>query len=954
MASEDSPSAGSSLPESTYRLQFHAGFTFRDATAIVPYLRELGITHCYASPYLKARAGSTHGYDIVDHNQLNPEIGSQDDFERWVAALNDAGLAHILDMVPNHAGVGTNDNAWWNDVLEDGIQSPFAECFDIEWSDPPRDKLRGKVLLPVLGSSYATALEKGELKLECDDGGLAIVYFDRRFPLSIRSYLHIVGDEPNAAGRDIVERTKELDNANHDAQTRRQIRSDIKTRLVEQMHADASLRTWIAKRVEQFNGTPGNARSFDRLDALLNAQHYRLAFWRVGPEEINYRRFFEINDLAALRMEREEVFASVHALVIRLLVEKKIAGLRIDHPDGLRDPEQYFRRLQKLYLTATGNGNSQPDRDRLPFYVVAEKILAADERLPQSWMVHGTSGYDFLAKINSLFADAGASELLSRIYAQWSDESIPYDELVFRTKKRLLRMSFAAELSMLAKRLDRLAQKHRSSCDLTLRSLTDALTEVISCFPVYRSYIVGERIAEADCAAVELAIREAAKRLGKNDRDALEFLRAVLLLRKPDECAREETDERNHFISKFQQLTAPVMAKGVEDTTFYAYNRLTSLNEVGGDPGGIGIKTDALHDYLIDRQKHWPHALSPLSTHDTKRSEDVRARINVLSELPDEWAAHARNWQELNAPHRKTLGMILAPAPNDAYLLYQTLLGAWPLDPFNAASRDHFVKRIQQYMQKALREAKVRTSWTDPNQEYESAVSDFVAAILDEAKAPEFLKDFLEFQSRISHFGLLNSLSQTLLRLTAPGVPDTYQGTELWDFSLVDPDNRRPVDYELRAASLRELKSRVEIHADDRIGLVREMTRSMSDGRAKLFVTWQSLLCRRHHSGLFSEGEYIPLHVIGPRKDHAFAFLRRQRARRALVIVPRLICRLLRGHSGLPVGADVWGETRVLIPEPDQRLSFRDVFAGKTFPPAGEYSLGKILSAFPVALLLDH
>lgn len=954
MAFEGSSSLGPLLPESTYRLQFHAGFTFRDATAIVEYLRELGITHCYASPYLKARAGSTHGYDIIDHNQINPEIGSEEDLTRWVDALDDAGMAHILDMVPNHAGVGTNDNAWWNDVLEDGIRSPFAECFDIAWSDPPREELRGKVLLPVLGSPYGSVLEKGELLLKFEASEFAIGYFDRRFPLSLRSYLQILESDSDAPARDMVRAIKELESADHDTQTRRQIRTDIKARLVQESADNATLRKWIDEQVRQINGKPGDAGSFDRLDALLNAQHYRLAFWRVGPEEINYRRFFEINDLAALRMELEEVFESVHALVIRLLVEKKIAGLRIDHPDGLRDPEQYFHRLQKQYLAATGREGAQLDPERLPLYVVAEKILASEERLPDSWMVHGTSGYDFLGKINNLFVDAEASESLTRIYQKWADDELPYEQIVYRTKKRLLRMSFAAELTMLAARLDRLAQKRRGSRDLTLRSLTRVLTEVISCFPVYRSYIVGPEIRDEDCEVVELAIREASKRLGNLDRDALDFLRDVLLLRPPQEPSREERHEGLHFVSRFQQLTAPVMAKGVEDTAFYAYNRLTSLNEVGGDPGRIGIKADVLHDYLIDRQRHWPYALSALSTHDTKRSEDVRARINVLSELPDEWGKHAKRWRELNSAHRKMVGAIAAPAPNDEYLLYQTLVGAWPLATLAGEERDRFVKRIQQYMRKAKREAKTRTSWMDPNEAYELAVGDFVAAILDEKKSSEFLKDFLPFQNRVSYFGLLNSLSQTLLRLTAPGVPDTYQGTELWDFSLVDPDNRRPVDYELRAAALRDLQSRVQVQRSDRIGLARELAGNLGDGRAKLFVTWQSLLSRRRYPGLFSEGEYIPLQVAGPRKDHVFAFLRRDRERRALVIVPRLMCRLLARQKGPPVGADLWRETFVSISDAHQHAGFRDVFTGETLAGAGEYSLGKILSVFPVALLLDH
>jgi (1->4)-alpha-D-glucan 1-alpha-D-glucosylmutase len=858
------------LPESTYRLQFHAGFTFRDATRIVPYLHDLGVTHCYASPYLKARPGSNHGYDVIDHSSFNPEVGTQADFESWVGAMRERGMSHILDTVPNHMGVGTNENAWWNNVLEKGRESEHARCFDIAWEASHRPDTRHKVLLPVLGAPYGEVLEKGELKLKCEGGRWAVHYYDRRFPV----------DPATAPQGD------------------------------------------PASAVERYNGSP------DLLDDLLRRQHYRLCYWRVASDEINYRRFFDINDLAALAMEREDVFHAVHRFTFELLRDGKVAGLRIDHPDGLFDPKQYFDRLQQKYARDVLDDESRAVGR--PLYVVAEKILAVDEPLPEEWACHGTSGYDFLNMANGLFVDTRNADAFTRIYDEWIGGHTDFDDLVYRKKKLILEISLASELHMLARQLDRIAQSDRRAQDFTLNGLTHALREVIACFPVYRSYVTRGRVGEADVGRTDEAVGRAIARNPKTDPSAFRFVGDVVLLRPP----WNDRDDVALFAGKFQQVTAPTTAKGIEDTAFYIYNRLVSLNEVGGEPAHFGVTPDALHAYLADRQKRWPYALSAMSTHDTKRSEDVRARINVLSEIPDEWHEHVLRWGALNEMHRRKVGGRLAPGRNEEYLIYQTLLGAWPLEPYGAEEYAAFLKRVQAYLEKAMREAKVHTSWTSPSADYESAVKEFVARLLDEKSGGEFLRDFRPFQKRVADLGLLNSLSQTLLKLAAPGVPDTYQGTELWDFSLVDPDNRRPVDYAKRQEMLRSLADGAD---------PAELYRRKEDGRVKLYVTWRSLTARREYAGLFSEGEYLPAEITGAKRDNVFAFARRRGDRVAVVAVPRLV-------TGLDGD---WGDTQIHLPVATRRL--RNVFTGKPVAMAGGGALpaGELFGAFPLVLLVS-
>ncbi|HYT95393.1 MAG TPA: malto-oligosyltrehalose synthase [Gemmataceae bacterium] len=1039
------------LPEATYRLQFHAGFTFHDALRIVPYLRDLGVTHCYASPYLKARPGSQHGYDIVDHRQLNPEIGSNEDYAAWVEALHEHGLGQILDIVPNHMGILGNENLWWNDVLENGPASPYAAYFDIAWYASHRPELWGKVLLPILGAPYGKALEAQELRLGYTGGAFAVHYFEHWFPIDPHTYGLILGsglDELTqglgAEAPSLVEYQSILTAVKHlpprslvepgRVAERQREKEVIKRRLDALTQEHAQIREHIERTVAAFNGTAGDRHSFDALDGLLNEQAYRLAFWRVAADEINYRRFFDVNELAALSMEREEVFAATHELVLRFLREGKVNGLRIDHPDGLYDPKQYLQRLQQQYVLACARGvfearpeyrglewreiegplleeivkaqaiedrgsriedrgsqNTAPQSSildpqssilgllRRPLYVVVEKILGASESLPESWAVCGTTGYDFLNVLNGLFVDATAAEPLTQLYRGWAADSTPFGELVYQKKFLILQIAMASELHMLAHQLDRLAQKNRWSRDFTLHSLRHALREIIACFPVYRSYIAGGEVSETDRKYILRAVRRATAKNPALSPALFQFVRDMLLLKYPETATEEDRAEQRRFAGKFQQVTGPVTAKGLEDTAFYVYNRLVSLNEVGGDPSRFGIAPASVQQVFQERQARWPWALSAISTHDTKRSEDVRARLNVLSELPGEWAARVARWGQMNRPQRIEVEEETAPDGNDEYLLYQTLVGAWPLGSsvdggwwmvdgekqasapsapsttHHPPSTDDFVQRIQAYMLKAIHEAKVHTSWVNPNPAYDDAVQQFVARILDPGVSRAFLDDFREFQRRVSHYGLFNSLAQTLLKIAAPGVPDTYQGTEVWDFSLVDPDNRRPVNYERRAQLLRALDERANA-VRGLPGFARELTAAKEDGRIKLYVTSRALRQRREHPGLFAPGAYLPAEGAGVRADHVFGFARRHAQTWAVVVVPRLLTRLV-GTGELPLGPGVWQDTVLLLPGVDPALRLRNVFTGETLALAergGKPCLlvAEVFANFPVALFL--
>lgn len=957
-----------SVPLSTYRLQFNSSFTFRQAADLVPYLAQLGISHCYASPYLRARPGSNHGYDIIDHNSLNPEIGAPEDFEALVSALRDHGMGQVLDIVPNHMGIMGSDNAWWLDVLENGESSVYADFFDIDWQ-PVKDELRGKVLVPVLGDQYGTVLDRGELELRFDHerGEFSVYYSQHRFPVSPREYprvlnykferlVEILGAEsPSllelqsliAAFTHLPSR---FDTAPEKKAERTRDKEIHKRRLGSLCTQTPVICEFIDGSVREINGTPGDSQSFDTLHELIKAQAYRLAYWRVAADDINYRRFFDINDLAGIRMENQAVFDATHRLVLEFLKEGKIDGLRIDHPDGLYNPSEYFHRLQ---CGRTCPGQAPPcDTTK---YVVIEKILTGDEPLPGNWPVNGTTGYEFINLVNGLFVDSSAHARMKRAYRAFVGQQPEFDELVYRCKKQVMDGPLGSELQVLASLLSRIALADRHTCDFTLNGLREALSEVIACFPVYRTYITREGVSDRDRWYIEQAITGAQRRSSLADASVFDFVRSVLLTAAADGHVDYYQRAVFRFAMKFQQFTSVVMAKGVEDTAFYRAHCLVSLNEVGGDPRRFGTSVAEFHHLIQERAQNWSGGLSASSTHDTKRSEDVRARINVLSEMPALWRRSVRRWRTLNQGKKQVLDGRELPTRNDEYLLYQTLVGAWPFEAKDEGTS--FVQRIKDYMLKAVREAKELTSWSNRNVEYERSVERFIEAVLDEQGASEFLADFRPFQQRVAQIGMLNGLSQTLIKLTAPGVPDLYQGTEIWDFSLVDPDNRRPVDYARRRRLLEHLQRADVQEAGAKKEYFQDMLEHMEDGRLKLYITWKALQVRRQYPEVFQQGTYVPVCVRGPRADNLIAYVRGKENISILVVVPRLCSGLLPDPSQRGISPEMWNDTTLEMWEQAPALSFEDLLTSNRWsisksegPLTSDVSL--LLHNFPVGLFL--
>ena len=995
------PGMQARVPIATYRLQFNRAFTFEYARRLVPYLGALGVSDLYASSYLTARPGSTHGYDIANHNALNPEIGTEEDYQRLVETLQTRGMGHVLDVVPNHMGIAAGSNPWWNDVLENGPSSLYAEFFDIDW-DPVKRQLANKVLLPILGDQYGRVLENQELVLEYADGSFGLRYFETRLPIAPRSMTQILAHRLDDLTATLGEANPHLqeyqsiltaltnlpgrtETAADRIRERLREKEVIRRRLTTLGEACEPVRTWIEETVRIFNGKRGNPRSFDLLDRLLDDQVYRLADWRVAAEEINYRRFFDINDLAAIRMENPAVFQETHRLILRLVEEGKVTGIRLDHPDGLFDPPQYFYALQRERFAqvvrsrllpavaavrpegetavarevAQFDAMCQPDPAKAgcrPLYLLAEKILAKGERLPLQWAVYGTTGYEFLNLLDGLFVDSRNEKAMSAGYTAFTGERTPFADLVYESKQLIMRVSMSSELNVLGHALDRLSERNRYSRDFTLNSLTHALREVIACFPVYRTYIDGRgpEVALQDRACVEVAVAFAKRRNPATNVSVFDFVRDVLLLRYPENTDEAYRQAQRAFVQKIQQVTAPVTAKGVEDTAFYRYNRLVSLNEVGGQPDRFGVSVEEFHTQCQARWEKWPTGLSATSTHDTKRSEDVRARIHVLSEIPREWRAAVGRWHRWNRRHAAEVEGRPAPSRNDEYLLYQTLVGAWPLPPLGPEAMAAFTLRVQNYMLKAAKEAKLSTSWINPNGAYDEALRAFVARILDPGPGNRFLADFTAFHSFVARLGMVNSLALSLVKITAPGVPDFYQGTELWDFSLVDPDNRRPVDFAVRAALLSDLRARIA--AGDLLGLARELTEYWTDGRTKLYTIHRALTCRRVAPKLFRAGEYVPLFTGGVHAGHLCACARRREGRTVLTVVPRLTACLTDNGARLPLGAEVWGDTWIQLPRDIPEEAYVNLFTGtrvggRTDDGGTALAAGEILAEYPVALL---
>ncbi|MBA2351196.1 MAG: malto-oligosyltrehalose synthase [Burkholderiales bacterium] len=988
--SDSARKSGPVIPLATYRLQFNRDFTFDDAARLVPYLAQLGISHIYASSYLKARPGSRHGYDIIDHQLFNPEIGTPAEFARLVATLRRHGMNQILDIVPNHMGIGGADNRWWLDVLENGPASEYADFFDIAWA-PLKDELRGKVLLPVLGDHYGAVLDRGALKLifDCERGEFHVAYYQHRLPIDPRQYPKILeARSDRLAARlgpdnsSVIEFQSlttafallpgRAESAPEKIAVRSRDKELHKKRLAALCAESSAIATLIEENVAALNGNPDQPDSFRELHELLETQSYRLAFWRVASEEINYRRFFDINDLAALRMEQPEVFRATHSLVFDLLAKGDIEGLRIDHPDGLYDPAEYYRRLQQAAPANRGNGAANGKS----LYVVAEKILAVHEQLPESWALHGTSGYDFANLVNALFVDQGSESALSRTYSQFiGGERTDFDELVYVSKMRIMQGAMAGELNVLANLLNRISESSRYTRDYTLSSLRAALMEVVACFPVYRTYVTQRRVRPEDRRYIEWAIGAARKKSSATDLAIFDFVQAMLLLEFKPRADSAYRAAVTQFAMKFQQFTSPVMAKGFEDTALYIYHRLTSLNEVGGDPRRFGISLAAFHYANQQRARQWPHAMLGTSTHDSKRSEDVRARIDVLSELADEWQTRVTRWSRINRSRKGRVGGRAAPSKNAEYLLYQTLIGSWPLEEMDEAGRHNYVDRITTYMIKAARESKTNTSWLNPDEAYEDGMKRFVASVLADPQRDLFLADFVPFQQRVSRLGFYNSLSQLLLKMTVPGVPDFYQGNEVWDFSLVDPDNRRAVDYARRSALLDALgkrhgpddgESHTESNGDAKLSLARELAANMHDGRIKLYVTEQGLKTRARFAAVFQQGDYSPLASEGPKAQHICAFSRSHEGIRIIVAVPRLIGGLIKASAqGLADGSDVqgwrevWTETVVQLPAGNGPQRYRNVFTGEPVEDE-QRDINRVIRAaalfenFPLALLVGY
>jgi (1->4)-alpha-D-glucan 1-alpha-D-glucosylmutase len=869
------------IPLATYRLQLTADFGFDAAAAIVPYLKSLGITHLYASPFMKARHGSTHGYDIVDHTHLNPELGGEEGFERLSEALKAHDLGLILDFVPNHVGVHFADNPWWLDVLEWGPASPHAVSFDIDWDILPF-RSRPGVLLPILGSSYGQSLEKGDIKLryDPDHGSLSAWYFEHRLPIAPERYGEILrhavkeaAAEDSTAGKRIIELASRYEGLRH---PNRKEAPSFKAEL----KSIAGSTEIIARGLDAYRAGADRPAQTLALHHLLERQHYRLAHWRLASSDINYRRFFDVNSLAGLRVEDPGTFEAIHRMVRKLIAEDKLQGLRLDHIDGLRDPAQYFQRLRRSLLKAQG-------AEAKPFYIVVEKILGPHEKLPPFSGVHGTTGYEWLNAITQVLIDGKGLEPLDQAWRQISNSPPSVAPVLKEAKRRVLQTLLTSEFTVLTRLLARIAGGHYSTRDYSADSLRQALELYILHFPVYRTYLVPSGPTARDRGLISETIEKARSDWFAADEGIFEFLRDTLTmdLIRPGRATHSAPRVRR-FALKLQQFTGPVMAKSLEDTAFYRYHRLLALNEVGGEPSAGALSIEDFHNAMISRAREWPHGMTTTSTHDTKRGEDARARLIALTEIPGEWTSAVARWKVLNAPHLVAEGEMRAPSAAFEYMLYQALLGAWPL----GRRDDSFRERIQAYALKAAREGKQETSWLNPHEAYEAGLRTFIDRILDPDASAEFVETMERLAQRVALLGALNSLSQVTLKATMPGVPDFYQGTEFWDLSLVDPDNRRPVNFSERAKLLTSLEAPDWGH----------LAQGWHNGHIKLAWTRHLLKLRAELAHVFTNGDYEPLQVGGTHQDHILAFARRRSRDAAIVAVAKSFAVFSQGGRAWP------------------------------------------------------
>ena len=1066
------------VPSATYRLQFNRQFTFAAVREIVGYLHELGISDLYASSYLQAKEGSIHGYDVVNQTLLNREVGDEATYQAMVEELQRFGMGQILDFVPNHMCIESVENLWWMDVLENGPSSPHAHFFDIDW-EPVKKELTGKVLLPFLGDQYGRVLESGELRLAFQGGAFTVQCSGLQIPLEPKSSLQVLGHRPErlhelfpAESAPLQELFSIMTSLQHlpgpteevaeKKEERHREKEIFKRRLARLCQEIPEIGAFIEENLAIFNGTKGEPHSFDLLDKLLQEQVYRLSYWRVATEEINYRRFFDINGLAAIRMEDPAVFDQTHQLLFRLIRERKVTGVRIDHVDGLYDPLTYLRKLQKsCYQQLTGceeiaedsgaetgagavnagsanagvvagatagavtagaaggagagaggagaggaggagaataggandprpgeklrtgsplpegegqgggagssggqaqesencatlyNRQMEQDPGFQPFYALVEKILMKGEQLPKEWPVSGSTGYDFLNQVNGIFVDTEKAKAFDRIYDRYLGHRSDFTELVYEKKKLVMQVSLSGEINMLAHRLNTISETDRLTRDFTLNSMVRAISEVIACFPVYRTYVIPGTVREKDIQYIEAAVARAKRKNPAMNSSVFDFLRDVLLLRFPEQARESDRNAWLDFAMHFQQITGPVMAKGLEDTAFYVYNRLVSLNDVGGMPGRFGTPLEAFHGQNLERLKTFPHAMIATSTHDSKRGEDVRARISALSEIPEQWQRALMKWSRLNRAKGQLLDGQRVPDRNEEYLLYQTLLGVWPLGEMDQAGLEEFQGRIRDYQVKAAREAKVNSSWVSSNAAYEGALTAFFDAIMARGRGNGFLEEFLPFQKMVARFGIFNALSQAFLKMVSPGVPDFYQGTELWALTLVDPDNRKPVDYGVRVAALAGLKAReTEIGPKKLMG---ELLKSYEDGRIKLYLIFRTLNYRRENRELFDAGEYLPLEAQGARARNLCAFARRGKEKIVIAAAPRFMATLAPEPGQFPLGEAAWLDSFLMLPE-GAAGRYRNIITNEELSSvehAGKagIALANLFASAPVALL---
>lgn len=920
------------IPTATYRIQFTPSFGFKNAKEILDYLKNLGISDIYASPIFKAKKGSTHGYDVTDPGKLNPELGQGKDFDELHSLLEKKRLFWLQDIVPNHMAFDS-ENKMLMDVLENGEKSPFHRFFDIKW-DHPYEIMRGRVLVPFLGKFYSESLESGDISLTYDQNGLAIKHYDLELPINLASYdrvlLHNVESLENELGSNNEDLINYLGFVHSLKQSGDRNTGDdfdlaghSKKMIREIYEKDQKVRKFIDGNLDHFNGRNSSATKH-LLDELLSDQPYRLSFWKVASEEINYRRFFSINALISIRVEDQEVFEATHELVFRLVSENKIHGLRIDHIDGLYDPGQYLRRLKERV------GDK---------YITVEKILAPYEDLPSSWPVGATTGYDFLNIVNGIFVYGKNASDLTKVYYRFNSNNVQYEDLLCEKKRLIMGKHMAGDIDNLAQLLKKISAQDIYGRDITLYGLKRALVEMMSHFPVYRTYISSEDYSAKDQDYIESSI-ERAKEGSPGLKYELDFIKKFFSL--GGDITENEKNSRLKFIMRFQQFTGPLMAKGLEDTTLYIYNRLISLNDVGGSPEIFGVSLPDFHNFNVKRALKYRYAMNATSTHDTKRGEDVRARINVLSEIPKEWSLSLSLWSKMNRNRKKMLNGRAAPDKNDEYFIYQTLLGSYP---FDQAEKGAFVQRMQEYLVKAIREAKVHTEWIQPDIAYEGACKKFIESILKASETNKFLESFILFQEKIAYFGIYNSLSQALIKITSPGFPDLYQGSEFWDLNLVDPDNRRPVDYEKRVTCLSKIED--DFKRDPK-GLISELLSCREDGRIKMFLIWRSLNHRNQNSIVFENGEYVPLQCRGKFKENIVSFARTYEDHFDIIIAPRFLTDVI-GMNENPLG-DVWEDTVLLLPEVNGK-EFKDIYTNENVFIKGELRIKDVLRAFPNALL---